>query len=231
MLSLPLELYGQMILSSAQDDKWRIYRSLLSLPVFARSLTYGKILDWMVECGVDVHIGSTNIEDIDDVDYDPDDDEFERHIVWTINNKLHCVIGPAIEYECQDKIWYYLGKHHNKDGPAVVQGNFTVWCKHGEKHRDNDEPAECCKGAYLVWYIDGKLHRDNDRPAFIKSIGNELTAKWYQHDKIQREGNKHATMCTSCMCGCAEELMYNPKYEYIREIGRQLLQERSEIDL
>jgi len=53
---------------------------------------------------------------------------------WYLNNKLHRIDGPAVEYANGDKFWYLNGKLHRTDGPAV----------------------KCITG-YEAWYLNGKM--------------------------------------------------------------------------
>jgi len=52
---------------------------------------------------------------------------------WTLNNLLHRLDGPAIEYTDGDKYWYFHGQFHREDGPAVEYNNGNKsWYYHGE---------------------------------------------------------------------------------------------------
>ena len=52
---------------------------------------------------------------------------------WHLDNTLHRVDGPAVEYVNGDKYWYLNGLQHRVDGPAVELTN-----------------------GYKAWYINGK---------------------------------------------------------------------------
>jgi len=75
---------------------------------------------------------------------------------WYMNDKLHRVDGPAVEYASGTKEWRIDGKRHRADGPAI-----EYW--DGSKQ----------------WYMNGVLHRV-DGPAIELSDG---TKAWYYNDK------------------------------------------------
>ena len=61
----------------------------------------------------------------------------ERHYI--LNNDpfntsliLHRSKFPAIEYANGDKEWWYNGKRHRLDGPAVIYGDKKFWFENGE---------------------------------------------------------------------------------------------------
>jgi len=51
---------------------------------------------------------------------------------WYLNNKLHRIDGPAVEYTNGDKFWFFNGKYHRTNGPAIE-----------------------CKNGYKTWYLNG----------------------------------------------------------------------------
>ena len=69
---------------------------------------------------------------------------------WYLNDLLHRIDGPAVEYANGDKEWYLNDKLHRTDGPAVERSN-------GDK----------------FWYLYNKLHRE-DGPAIEYSDGNKF---------------------------------------------------------
>jgi len=42
---------------------------------------------------------------------------------WWVNNRLHRLDGPAIEWSDGAKSWYVKGKKHRIDGPAIERPN------------------------------------------------------------------------------------------------------------
>ena len=75
---------------------------------------------------------------------------------WWVDDKLHRVDGPAVEYADGDKAWYVDGKLHRVGGPAVEYAD-----------------------GYRAWWVDGKLHRV-DGPAVERKSG---TNEWWVCDK------------------------------------------------
>ena len=76
------------------------YRSMLCLPNFARSLSVNSRVDFMISFGYSVNIDQSAIR-------------------WYLNEELHRVDGPAVEYVSGYKEWCLNGKRHRVDGPAV----------------------------------------------------------------------------------------------------------------
>ena len=77
-----------------------------------------------------------------------------------VDDKLHRVDGPAIEYSDGGKEWFQFGKRHREDGPAMDFGNHRLfWYLYGE---------ECTKKEYDVLLVSLKLYikyanKTNDR--------------------------------------------------------------------
>jgi hypothetical protein len=46
---------------------------------------------------------------------------------WFVNNKLHRIDGPAIEYINGEKNWWVNGKLHRTDGPAAEYTSGERW--------------------------------------------------------------------------------------------------------
>jgi hypothetical protein len=96
---IPLEL---LYVIAAVDEQ--SYRAMLAIPLFARSLTPGKVVDFMIAFGYSVAITKDCIE-------------------WLLNGYLHRVDGPAVEYEDGYKEWCLNGDTHRDDGPAIERAN------------------------------------------------------------------------------------------------------------
>jgi len=57
---------------------------------------------------------------------------------WYFNGKRHREDGPAVEHPSGAKAWFLKGKRHRKDGPAVEFPNGTKeWWIKGEKIRED----------------------------------------------------------------------------------------------
>ena len=131
MDTLPAELLHEI----ASHD---VYREMLSIPLFARSLTISVRLDYMIAMGYDVII------------------EHDR-TKWSKNNKAYRTDGPAIEYVSGDKMWYVNGLLHRADGPAVEWADgYKEWWVNGKLHREDGPAIERIDGTKR-WYINGKL--------------------------------------------------------------------------
>lgn len=149
---LPLEILHQI----AQIGEL-VYRALLAIPAFARSMTIGKILDYMELFGHDVKI----------MIYDDGD----KCIEWTRKNQPHRLNGPAKIYKNGDECWYQNGQLHRLDGPAVIYpSGEQYWYKNHELHR-LDGPAAISANGTQCWYLNGKRHRLNG-PAITYADGS-----------------------------------------------------------
>jgi len=76
---------------------------------------------------------------------------------WYFNGKLHREDGPAIEYSNGTKSWYLNGKRHREDGPARewADGN-KFWYFNGKRHREDGPAVEYSRGT-KSWYLNGKI--------------------------------------------------------------------------
>jgi len=75
--------------------------------------------------------------------------------------------------------WWFNGKWHREDGPAVIHGDGTrQWCINGLHHRIDGPACEYLDGS-KSWYVNGKRHRI-DGPA-CEWKGEE--EEWYIDDK------------------------------------------------
>ena len=46
---------------------------------------------------------------------------------WILNNKLHRINGPAIEYSDGTKFWFLHGKYHRINGAAIEWTDGDKW--------------------------------------------------------------------------------------------------------
>lgn len=152
MGTLPLELLHFI----AETDELT-YRGISAVPFFARSITMGKILDYMVLFQHDV-----KIED--------------QKIIWYRNGQIHRKSGPALGYSDGDKCWYRNGQKHRNDGPAFEFIDGTKhWYRNGQIHR-NDGPAFEYADGGKVWVLNDKIHKE-DGPAIEYANGDKC---WYR---------------------------------------------------
>lgn len=90
---------------------------------------------------------------------------------WYLNDRLHRLDGPAVEYNDGGSKWYQFGRLHRIGGPAMdcVSG-YKAWWQDGRLHR-LDGPAVDFSDGRLYWYINGV------------NITYEVT-KWIREQKI-----------------------------------------------
>ena len=83
---------------------------------------------------------------------------------WSVNDKLHRVDGPAVEYADGSKQWSVNDKLHRTDGPAVEYADGTKeWWLNDKRHRTDGPAIEWADGT-KEWWLDDKRHRA-DGPA------------------------------------------------------------------
>ena len=91
---------------------------------------------------------------------------------WYFNGKLHREDGPAIEDANGDKFWYLNGELHREDGPAIEWAN-------GDKS----------------WWLNDVLHRE-DGPAVVYADGSK---EWYLNGyKVTQKEHKRRTSKATC---------------------------------
>jgi hypothetical protein len=64
--------------------------------------------------------------------------------------------------------WYWKGKLHRDDGPAVsASGGYRAWYCHGKRHRE-DGPAIVWPDGREQWFLDGtEVTREDVLPATL----------------------------------------------------------------
>lgn len=80
---------------------------------------------------------------------------------WYFNGKRHREDGPAVNYANGYKEWYFNGKLHRKDGPAIefLDGSKS-WYLNGKKltqEQFNKQTKQSCEGKVVE--IDGKKYK------------------------------------------------------------------------
>jgi len=81
---------------------------------------------------------------------------------WYFNGKLHREDGPAVEYADGGKSWWLNGEYHRIDGPAVEWGDGTEeWYLNGKLHRIDGPAIEFINGN-KKWYLNGKEVKKED---------------------------------------------------------------------
>jgi hypothetical protein len=156
---MPLDMLD---LIAAADAK--AYRAMLAIPLFARSLSICKVVDFMIVFGYSVRITKNYIE-------------------WLLNGEPHRVDGPAMKYTDGNSHWYLNGKRHRDDGPAIERANgHKEWWKDGKLHRIGGPAVEHANGN-KGWLLNGNLHRD-DGPAMEFASGSKV---WYLNGIRQQD--------------------------------------------
>jgi len=62
----------------------------------------------------------------------------KHYTEYRLNDKLHRIDGPAIEYNDGDKEYYLDHKLHRLDGPAVDYSDRKEWWIHGEHYSEQE---------------------------------------------------------------------------------------------
>ena len=64
---------------------------------------------------------------------------------WFFNGKLHRTDGPAIEYTNGTKAWFFNGKLHRIDGPAIdnVNGHKQWFLNGNEVTKEEFNEQQC----------------------------------------------------------------------------------------
>ena len=74
---------------------------------------------------------------------------------WYFNGRLHRVDGPAVEYPDGTKAWFLNGRLHRVDGPAVERSNGTKeWWLNGRLWTALRQPSD---NAGQVWWVMAKM--------------------------------------------------------------------------
>jgi len=83
----------------------------------------------------------------------------DGHTMLLLNDRLHCLYGPAIIYENGTKGWCRHGDLHRVDGPAMEwPSGYREWYCHNQLHRENGPAIESPNGTN-DWYFHGELYR------------------------------------------------------------------------
>jgi hypothetical protein len=140
------------------------YRALLSIPIFALSLTPSTRCDYMILFGYRVKITRLSI-------------------TWTLDGKLHRTDGPAVTSVDGARYWCIDGKFHRTDGPAIIRADGSQEWFIDDKHHRTDGPAIIRVDGSREWYINGNHHRC-DGPAIIYASGLQY---WYVRGRCVSE--------------------------------------------
>lgn len=92
---------------------------------------------------------------------------------WWVNDKLHRIGGPAVEWVSGSKEWYINGYPHRIDGPAIELKRIKEWHVNGKLHRVDGPAIQYANGDY-IWMVNGKCHK-LDGPA----VDYDGTKEWW----------------------------------------------------
>ena len=78
--------------------------------------------------------------------------------LYYFKGKLHRTDGPAVEYAGGTKYWYFEGKIHRTDGPAVewADGTKEYYFK-SKRHRSDGPAVEHADGSKEYWFEGKKV--------------------------------------------------------------------------
>ena len=104
-------------------------------------------------------------------------------VVYKLNDELHRLDGPAIEFHHGGREYYRYGVRHrcrtpclylcdHQDGPAVLESGREEYYINGKRHRE-DGPAIIDNGAEY-YFINNRLHRDDNLPAIELDNGVQI---------------------------------------------------------
>jgi hypothetical protein len=80
---------------------------------------------------------------------------------WYFNGKLHREDGPAIEYADGSKYWYLGGQLHREDGPAITWADGSkLWFRNGQLHREDGPAVDWVDGSKECWLKGKKLSEE-----------------------------------------------------------------------
>jgi len=122
---------------------------------------------------------------------------------WWVNGERHRDEGKPAVVDGSHKRWYVNGKPYRPDNLPTAEstskidlgyknvGPLRTWHNaRGEKHRDNDLPAEIDEFGNQRWYTNGVHYRAGGAPSTIEASG---TMCWTdEQGLLHREGNAPA---------------------------------------
>jgi hypothetical protein len=112
--------------------------------------------------------------------------KLENKTEYYYKGKLHREDGPAVEYADGTKFWYQNGQLHRDDGPAFEYVNGTkYWFQNGELHRA-DGPAIENANRDKLWYIEGKKYTEKEYNKKIGKKTNKENIMTTLQDRIEK---------------------------------------------
>lgn len=104
------------------------------------------------------------------------------------------LFGNTSIWPCSGFIYTKNGVLHNDlDSPAInISGNYKVWIKDGDVHRDSIGPAVITAKS-LQWYKYGDLHRIDEPASISFRDGKEVEWTWWRRAIYQLGENEDGT--------------------------------------
>ena len=103
---------------------------------------------------------------------------------WYWDGKIHRTDGPAVIYDDGDMEWWVNGKIHRVEGPAIYDKmlKYQEWWQNDQLHRI-DGPAIICETRETQWYVDGKFYGKNDLTTeqylrYIRAVKRFIKKQW-----------------------------------------------------
>lgn len=119
---------------------------------------------------------------------------YNDDVEYYYNGKLHRTDGPAVErFDGKRKEWYLNGKLHREDGPAIVGFIHDIWYFDGVRVIYNEKLNENN-------YINNYFHRE-DGPAITYKNGYK---EYWQHGNLHREDGP----AVECIDGLPDKVEY-----------------------
>jgi hypothetical protein len=101
-------------------------------------------------------------------------EKYEYATYYCLNDLLHRIDGPAIEYISGSKCWFQNGLRHRLNGPAEewIDGD-KCWYQNDLLHRIGGPAIEYYNGE-KYWWFEGKLIDCNSQEEFERLIKLKL---------------------------------------------------------
>ena len=122
--------------------------------------------------------------------------------------------------------YFYKGKLHRADGPAVCDDDYQEWYLYGKRHRE-DGPSINLKNL-KVFHIDGETIDADDIDdddnctklygQFVQKIKTPVSLLWYQHGQLHREDGPAVEYSNGVKeyCFCGNDYTYEEYIELLK---------------
>lgn len=99
--------------------------------------------------------------------------------VYLRNNQIHRTGGPAVIFENGIYIWYFKGKIHREDGPAIERSKTLEQLRNDKQLWPMNPPQFWSIG----FYINGVPHRDHPRAAVIVGFLGKVHVEFWNNGR------------------------------------------------